>query len=199
MAAVHGDLDLALAKAPSSAVPEAAWSGVRGVTGDGSREDELGAGKWSDDESAGARNLEELRAGMSAAPVRDMDLKDSGPPWLLIAGAVSAVGLVVLAVLAFSGPSEGEAPAPADADASGERAPVEALPTVATVTVDTRPTGAEVFLDDRTYGPAPTPVPVPTDDVPHQLCVELAGSRHCRTLTGAALAMEDPYRFDLDD
>jgi len=74
----------------------------------------------------------------------------------------------------------------------------EAVPDIPKVTVDTVPAGAHVFLEGVDYGEAPTAVPVPTDGITHELCVELKGERTCRSLTGEALAFEDPYRFVID-
>jgi len=74
----------------------------------------------------------------------------------------------------------------------------EAVPDIPKVTVDTVPVGASVFLEGVPYGKAPTAVPVPTDGIAHELCVELKGERTCRSLTGEALAFEDPYRFVID-
>ena len=68
-------------------------------------------------------------------------------------------------------------------------------PDIPRVTVDTQPAGARVYLEGVDYGLAPTAVPVPTNDQAHELCVIYKGTRTCRSLTGEALAFEDPYRF----
>ena len=70
------------------------WAGIKGVTGDASREDELGSGKWEED----ARPLDELRKEMGATPVRPMEEIDpSRGNWAMLAVAIAAlVGLVAL-------------------------------------------------------------------------------------------------------
>ncbi len=70
------------------------WAGLKGVTGDVSREDELGSGKWEEE----ARPLDELRREMGATPVREMESIDpSRGSWpMLVVALVALVGLVVL-------------------------------------------------------------------------------------------------------
>ena len=128
---------------------------------------------------------------MSSAPVREMVLAEAGPPWVRII----AVVVVVFAVgWWWTGGLDDEA----DRTTSTDR-PVtiarEAAPDIPRVTVDTVPPGARIFFEGTDYGFAPAAVPVPTDARPHELCVEIDGSRTCRNLTGAAMGFEDPYRF----
>jgi hypothetical protein len=70
------------------------WAGIKGVTGDASRDDELGSGKWEEE----ARPLDELRKQMGATPVRPMEEIDpSRGNWPMLVVAVGAlVGLIVL-------------------------------------------------------------------------------------------------------
>jgi hypothetical protein len=70
------------------------WAGIKGVTGDASREEELGSGKWEEE----ARPLDELRKEMGATPVRPMEEIDpSRGNWAMLAVAIAAlVGLVAL-------------------------------------------------------------------------------------------------------
>jgi cytochrome c-type biogenesis protein CcmH/NrfG len=92
--------------AARGAVDEAArWDGARGVTGDASRERELGAGKWQES----ARSLDEVRRQMDAEPVREMEpIEASAGSWPMLAmGAVLLlllVGLYLWATGAFGGP-----------------------------------------------------------------------------------------------
>ncbi|MCK6502137.1 hypothetical protein L6R53_01810 [Myxococcota bacterium] len=121
-------------------------------------------------------------------------------PGLWIALAVVAV--LVLALLGWRVLAGGEpaaAPAPAEASASAPGAQVvQARPEGPTVTVITRPPGGRIFLDGADLGPAPAVVPVPTDAAPHELCVVDGDRRTCRQLTGAALALTDPYLFSVE-
>jgi len=126
---------------------------------------------------------------MDSAPVRELEIEEAGLPWMrlvMFAGFLALVGWWF-----FGGSADGE-----------KRIPVEETLKVATVTpdiprvtVDTTPAGARVFLEGVDYGLAPTAVPVPTDSKSHELCVEYKGQRSCRSLTGEALAFQDPYRF----
>jgi hypothetical protein len=128
---------------------------------------------------------------MDSAPVRELEIDEAGLPWMrlvLIAGLVALIGWWF-----YGGAADGEVASPT------QSAPrfAEATPDIPKVTVDTNPTGARVFLEGVDYGRAPTTVPVPTDAKPHELCVEYKGERRCRSLTGEALAFQDPYRFDI--
>jgi len=171
---------------------ELGWGNIRGVTGDVEREKELGAGKWAES----ARTLDDVRSQMTSAPVRDMDLSGSEPPWTLIVFA----GLALLAGLGWwlmSGDSEPSVQTPEDVSAQVLPEATQATPGTPQVTVDTVPPGGRVMLDDRDYGNAPTTVPVPMDGGYHRLCVEAGIRRSCRELTGTALAQSDPYVFEL--
>jgi hypothetical protein len=183
------------------------WSGIKGVTGDASREAELGAGKWNTADDA--RSLDELRKQMDTAPVREMDIEPAGPRWELL-GVVAVVVLLLVAWWVFQPFSSDEAtppppesaaaqatePAPAAAPAPAP-APA-ASPVSAKVTVTTTPPGARIRLDDRSYGRSPATVPVPRDDRVHQLCAEPEGGEPtCRDVTGAGLAAQDPYEITL--
>jgi len=77
---------------PSDDAPR--WAGVKGVTGDASREEELGSGKWEED----ARPLDELRKEMGATPVRPMeDIDPSRGNWpMLVVALVALAALVAL-------------------------------------------------------------------------------------------------------
>ncbi len=101
--AVSAAPHLAADAAPTPPAPRAAqsdgdsaplWASARGVTGDDSRDRELGTGKWEES----ARPLDELRREMGASPVRPME--DIGPsrgswPMVIVALAI-LVGLVAL-------------------------------------------------------------------------------------------------------
>ena len=170
---------------------------AKGVTGEESREGELGSGKWTEP----ARSLEEVRASLSDEPVRALELgKGGGPSWRLL-----VVGLAVGAVLVFlgSGMLTGDTPKdPGTRTVGGQAAPVslEATPDGGLqVTVLTEPKGARVSLDGHSYGRSPVAVPVPSDTASHELCAELGSRKACRSLTGQALAMEDPYVFPLPE
>ena len=170
------------------------WAGIRGVTGDPSRGQELGNAKWKQ----AARTLDEVARELPTGPARDMDLTDvtgGGRGFWLPIMAVVAVVLVVLVAWM------GRRPGP-DAQRPKTTAPAtpivaEASPAAPTITVTTDPPGAHLFLDDTDLGPAPAVVAVPLDDVDHQLCVVREGLRSCRQLTGAALASSDPYVFKI--
>ena len=70
------------------------WAGLRGVTGDASRDSELGSGKWEES----ARPLDELRKEMGATPVRPMEEIDpSRGNWpMLVVAIVAIVALIAL-------------------------------------------------------------------------------------------------------
>ena len=70
------------------------WAGVRGVTGDASRDAELGSGKWEET----ARPLDELRKEMGAEPVRPMEEIDpSRGNWpMLVVAVVALIALIAL-------------------------------------------------------------------------------------------------------
>jgi len=159
------------------------------VTGQTSREDELGDGKWTEP----ARSLDDVRRQMDAIPVREMDLAGGGPPWAVLA-VLAVVAMVGIAWFMFR-PPERTTVAPTG---RGLPAATEASVTAPQVQVVTVPPRGRVLLDGRTYGRAPTVVPVPSDSGGHELCVEFddPSARTCRTLTGAALALEDPYVVD---
>lgn len=67
------------------------WAGLKGVTGDASREDELGSGKWEEE----ARPLSELRREMGQEPVREMEHIDPSRG----SGAMLAVFFAALVAL----------------------------------------------------------------------------------------------------
>ena len=177
------------------------WSGAKGVTGDSSREAELGGGKWKTAEDP--RSLDEMRKTMDSAPVREMDVEPAGPRWELL-GVVAIVVLLLVAWWVFQ-PFSDDAPTPPPPGAEAARADAPAAPptrssspAAAKVTVTTTPPGARVRLDDRSYGRSPATVPVPQDDRVHQLCAEPAGGEPtCRDVTGAGLAAQDPYEITL--
>jgi hypothetical protein len=158
------------------------------VTNTSAREEELGVGKWSDV----ARPLAEFQSAMDSAPVRELMIEEAGLPWLHVISGLILLGLIGWWFVGAEPESEEAAPVEV------ARRVTEALPDIPKVTVDTVPAGAHVFLEGVDYGEAPTAVPVPTDGISHELCVELKGQRTCRSLTGEALAFEDPYRFVID-
>ena len=172
-------------------VPDAVprWLGARGVTNTSEREEELGLGKWTDV----ARPLKDFQAAMDSAPVRELEIDEAGIPWMHV-----LLPAILLAMIGwyFLGPQP-ESTAKTAVPASPTVPP--ATPGIPTVTVDTVPSGARVFLEGVDYGLAPTAVPVPTAARAHELCVELNRERTCRNLTGEALAFRDPYRFVISE
>jgi len=179
------------------------WSGAKGVTGDASREHELGAGKWNTAEAP--RTLDEMRKHMDSTPVRELDVEPAGPRWELL-GVVAIVLLLLVAWWVFQ-PFAADTPTPPPASAESARvespapAPVRSASPVAakvTVTVTTSPPGARIRLDDRSYGSSPATVPIPQDDRVHKLCaMPDSGEDACRDVTGAGLAAQDPYEITL--
>ena len=126
---------------------------------------------------------------MDSAPVRELEIEEAGLPWMRL---IIALGVLVMVGWYFFGDSaEGEVSQAADQNPRT----TTAQPDIPRVTVDTQPPGARVYLEGVDYGLAPTAVPVPTDNQAHELCVIYKGTRTCRSLTGEALAFEDPYRF----
>ena len=167
----------------TDAVPR--WLGARGVTNTSEREEELGLGKWTEV----SESVRDFTLEMDSAPVRELEIEEAGLPWLRI---MICLGLAaILGWFFFGDNAEGDVP---HATQQGPRT-TTAEPDIPRVTVDTQPPGARVYLEDVDYGLAPTAVPVPTDTKAHELCVIYKGSRTCRSLTGEALAFEDPYRF----
>lgn len=169
------------------AVPR--WLGARGVTNTSEREEELGLGKWTDV----ARPLKDFQAVMDSAPVRELEIDEAGVPWFYV--LLSLVLLGGIGWYFFGGAQLDDGDLKSDANPKVTRS----LPDKPTVTVDTVPAGARVFLEGVDYGQAPTAVPVPMDAKSHELCVELDRERTCRNLTGEALAFQDPYRFVIDE
>lgn len=171
------------------------WMHAKGVTQTGAREHELGQGKWT----AAARPLEEVAREMGSLPVRELEIREAGPPW----GGI-ILGALVLAGVAwwFTGDPEPTAQPTAEPVAQPVQtlpAATEAVPDVPRVTVVTDPPSALVYLDGFEVGVAPVLVPVPTDSDQHRLCVEAAGQTYCRDLTGETLALQDPYTFAISD
>ncbi len=181
------------------------WLAGVGITDRSERDQELGAGKWTEP----ARTLEEVQASMSSEPIREMEVTNTGLPWRRI-----ALVILLAAFLAWllqgrdSGDSAGPQPTPGEAagtsseptPADGELSSVSAAAADAPeVTVWTDLEGARVELDGRDQGLAPARVPVPLDGRVHQLCLRLATLSKCRELTGEELALQDPYAFILGD
>ena len=169
------------------AVPR--WLGARGVTNTSEREEELGLGKWTDV----ARPLKDFQAAMDSAPVRELEIDEAGIPWMHVLLTAILLGMIGWY---FLGPQPESTTKTA---VTSSPTVTTATPGIPTVTVDTVPSGARVFLEGVDYGPAPTAVPVPTDARAHELCVELNSERTCRNLTGEALAFRDPYRFVINE
>jgi len=178
------------------------WSGIKGVTGDSSREHELGAGKWTD--AGEARSLDELRSEMDSSPVRELELEPPGLRWELI----TIVAIVILGLVAAwvflpgdTAPPPGSAAARATEPApvpEPEPAPAR-QPVAATVEVTTTPPGARIRLDDRSYGLSPATVPIPRDGQTHQLCADpTEGEAVCRDVTGASLSADRSFEIPLD-
>lgn len=178
------------------------WSGIKGVTGDSSREHELGAGKWTD--AGEARSLDELRSEMDSSPVRELELEPPGLRWELI----TIVAIVILGLVAAwvflpgdTAPPPGSAAARATEPApvpEPEPAPAR-QPVAATVEVTTTPPGARIRLDDRSYGLSPATVPIPRDGQTHQLCADPTdGEAVCREVTGASLSASGSFQIPLD-
>jgi hypothetical protein len=69
------------------------WAGLKGVTGDASRDEELGSGKWEEE----ARPLSELRREMSQEPVREME--DIDPSKGSLASLAIAIGAFLVLCL----------------------------------------------------------------------------------------------------
>jgi hypothetical protein len=178
---------------------EPRWLNARGVTGNTGREAELGQGKWTE----AARPLSELKAQLSDAPVRAMEIAEAGPPWVPIIAALAF--LVVLAAwFAFRSDPEPETAALVVDTLPGASANVGvavASPDKPVVTVIVDLPGAVVLLDGVSYGPTPATVPVPLDADSHELCADLGdpSTRRCRKVDGATLAASDPYRFEVGE
>lgn len=148
--------------------------------------------------------MAEVAKDLGDAPVRELDVgsEESSHTPLFLVLAVAAVG--ILAFLGWKVASSGErepaaeAPAETTTAAAAPTVVAEAAPSTISVTVTTDPSGGRIFLDDTDLGVEPAVVPVPTDSASHRLCVQLSGQRHCRELTGAALAASDPYVFTIE-
>lgn len=83
---------------PPTTPEQPKWEGVRGVTGDARREEELGAGKWTES----ARSLAEVQGELAAGPPREIEpIEDSkGSKVFLIIGLCATAGLVLWWILA---------------------------------------------------------------------------------------------------
>ena len=64
------------------------WAGIRGITGDDSREQELGSGKWSES----ARSSDEIRRQMESTPVRELELEEGRGQWGMLILFLAIVG-----------------------------------------------------------------------------------------------------------
>jgi len=179
----------------SSGRGEVDLGGAVGVSGDTSREAELGAGKWTE---TGGRSFEELAKSLPDTPVREMSIEGAGLPWGRI---LFLAALVFLAIAWWTtrAPAPIEGPAPLSSQAPPKALPtrVQAADEGAQVTVTSEPAGALISLDDQSLGRAPASVPVPSDSEPHQLCAVKDALNACRTLTAEELLAEDPYHLDL--
>jgi hypothetical protein len=83
---------------PPTTPEQPKWEGLRGVTGDARREDELGAGKWTES----ARSLAEVQGELAAGPPREIEpLEDGkGSKVFLIIGLCATAGLVLWWIVA---------------------------------------------------------------------------------------------------
>jgi hypothetical protein len=83
---------------PPTTPEQPKWEGLRGVTGDVRREDELGAGKWTES----ARSLAEVQGELAAGPPREIEpIEDGkGSKVFLIIGLCATAGLVLWWIVA---------------------------------------------------------------------------------------------------
>ena len=170
------------------------WLHGVGVTDRSEREQELGAGKWTEE----ARTLEEVRASLSSEPIREMRVSRGGFPWklVLLAGLLLVATALFFLIRNEDDALRGKRGEAASAAEDGElRSESSAAAHAPQVTIWTDLQGAEVELDARALGPAPVRLSVPLDAGLHELCITLGQSRTCRHLTAEQLAAEDPYAF----
>ncbi len=193
------DPEAILGRRHASADDEAWLAGV-GISERHEREQELGAGKWTEP----ARSLEEVAASMPSDPIREMRVRPSGIPYKLL--LIAAILAAVLAWLVLRDGSGDPEPTPLGPSQSAQKAigttpaaESAAASDAPVVTVWTDLDGARIELDGRDQGPAPTRVPVPLDTELHELCLVLGEMRRCQELTGEQLAARDPYAFTVGD
>ena len=176
------------------AAEQGPWLQGVGVTDRSEREQELGAGKWTEE----ARTLEEVRASLSSEPIRELRISSGGFPWklILLASLLLAATAIFFLIRGEEKALQGKrGGAPSAVEDGEQRSESQAAADAPEVTVWTDLQGAEVELDGRALGPAPVQVPVPQDTDLHELCITLGQSRTCRHLTGEQLAAKDPYAF----
>ena len=67
-----------------------------------------------------------------------------------------------------------------------------------TVTITSNLEGARVTLDVYDHGRVPATVPVPMDQVLHEICVQKGTRMRCLNLAGEDLAARDPYQVEVE-
>jgi hypothetical protein len=177
---------------------DADWMSGVGISERHEREQELGAGKWTEP----ARSLEEVAASMPSDPIREMRIRSGGlpvKPMLLAAGLAALLGWLMLRDKGEDEPTPSEVPAQEEPEPSEIIQVAPAASDAPEVTIWTDLEGARVELDGRDQGVAPTRIPVPLDSGVHELCLIKDTLKSCRQLTGEELAMQDPYAFTLGD
>ena len=160
----------------SSSFNRPKWEGIRGITGDDSREQELGVGKWSES----ARSLEEVRREMDSAPVRELELDSSRGQWGMLLLFLALIGALVAWWWIFQSGEDDSSPSSEESTLSGPsgtRLPGEtnADPTLPTVIISTAPNeGAEVKIKGKTVpGTTPVEVSLETDISQVDICVKI--------------------------
>ncbi len=156
---------------------QAGWAsdGVIGVTGDSSREAELGQGKWLEQ----GRTQQELAAQMPDTPTREMDLEGERTPWLKI-GALVAVPAVLALLFSLLKP---------------------AVTGPETIRITTDPENARVVLDGQDLGQSPVAAaPLPEAGRTVQICVHKGQLDDCRPIDRQQLLSDggSSYHHDVD-
>ncbi len=164
------------------------------------REDALGPGKWLEQ----GRSAADITRDLPSTPIREIEIETGGYPWARFAvmGMVLAGGIAAYRVAQ----SPGEDPADQQRAATvADAATVQPLHTTHAaasdaprVTITSNLEGARVTLDGHDHGRVPASVPVPMDQVLHEICVQKGTRIRCLNLAGEDLAARDPYRVEVE-
>ena len=200
------------------------WAGIRGITGDDSREQELGSGKWSES----ARSADEIRRQMQSTPVRELELEEGRGQWGMLILFAAIVGSLFawwkFADLSLDDASDSETNEQSDDEYRMNVAPTSSktdqaeteLPQTSradpssevSVILNTSPhQGATVMIDSqRIDGVTPMRITIPSDSQMVELCISLSANGSnglkqdlvdCNLISLEELAAEPEYLFEM--
>jgi hypothetical protein len=164
------------------------------------REDALGPGKWLEQ----GRSAAEITRDLPSTPIREIEIETGGYPWARFAvmGMVLAGGIAAYRGFWPSGDDPSNSPPPPIVADAATVQPLHTTHAAAsdapTVTITSNLEGARVTLDGHDHGRVPARVPVPLDQVLHEICVQKGARIRCLNLAGEDLAARDPYLVEVE-